>query len=158
VLDPSHEGGFEMRRRASRRDEEVELSENLIRGRLNGDRRGGDEPDFTEIGIVLRNRSGKVVKVLRPYRGDFREVFDGEAARIISLDFERVLATETEEPCALAPLDNPVVRQNLTPVSSVRANLASWVAKEDPGSSMAEAGEREGSVAPHRPRPSVRAG
>jgi hypothetical protein len=100
---PSHEGGFEMRRRASRRDEEVELSENLISGRLNGDRRGGNEPDFTEIGIVLRNRSGHVMKVLRPYKGDFREVFDGEAARIILLDFERVLARETEEPlpCAL---------------------------------------------------------
>jgi hypothetical protein len=104
VLDPSHEGGFEMRRRASRRDEEVELSENLIRGKLNGDRRGGDEPDFTEIGIVLRNRSGQVVKVLRPHRGDFLEVFDGEAARIISLDFERVLARETKEHLAPSPL------------------------------------------------------
>jgi hypothetical protein len=102
VLDPSHEGGFEMRRRASRREEEVELSENLISGRLNGDRRGGNEPDFTEIGIVLRNRSGQVVKVLRPYRGDFREVFDGEAARIISLDFERVLARETEATSSLS--------------------------------------------------------
>jgi hypothetical protein len=95
-----------MRRRASRREEEVELSENLISGRLNGDRRGGNQPDFTEIGIVLRNRSGQVVKVLRSYKGDFREVFDGEAARIIRLDFERALARETEEPlpCALALL------------------------------------------------------
>jgi hypothetical protein len=46
------------------------------------------------------------MKVLRPYKGDFREVFDGEAARIILLDFERVLARETEEPlpCALSLL------------------------------------------------------
>jgi hypothetical protein len=92
-----------MRRRASRRDEEVELSVNLISARLNGDRRGGNEPDFAEIGIVLRNRSGQVVKVLRPYKGDFREVFDGEAARIIRFDFERVLASETEEPLPSAP-------------------------------------------------------
>jgi hypothetical protein len=52
--------------RRYRLDEQVDLHADLLSGALNGDRRGGDEPTFVEIGIVVKDRWGQLKKVMAP--------------------------------------------------------------------------------------------
>jgi hypothetical protein len=76
--------------RRYRLDEEVDLHADLLSGALNGDRRGGDEPTFVEIGIVVKDRWGQLKKVMRPARGgEYREVTDArQRDEILEMRFE----------------------------------------------------------------------